>query len=769
MFGFVRQLFDYDGSNLFPRTRPDAFVSCVADSSAVNITTIGELVDTSYLDPNVAWETEMGWEPEFIYRINPEQSRVTGELYGTMKAAKISQIPGLKFDAVLTQPLPVSNVVGIAGTTPNSPGGIYPVGTTLELIIREMLTAGVPVMDVVKHMPGCTFTVTIEGVRTVINNGAVLEYPEGAQYQLNYGYQFFDGYFDNPNGYILDDFVQYNNSGSNIEHFRNNKLYADVSISSIQVLDGTVIKQEQVNPAYEYSSIYTLTVESGSHTYYIKVNYSAMKCQPYKSDGSPSNQSIDAGSLSFMFTINSMDAFDVIPHDPSMGNTVLNIGGTGSEIEIKSRYDVSNGTSTGIWIGDTVELKAEVTRVIIDGYFTPDSSYDTDLFNSNNGTTNGVLNAGNSVSTVQYKGGNMIPETITTWHWPIGNNNAIKIEKTANISNVTADTSVYFYINYGNSTIVPKKSNNTNSDVIVPSGTFTLEGHFNASTDRDVDTIRPDVSIYEVVLNGGSHQYGDTDVSGYVNFYLYDGYYKAGTNYANNTFHTNNPNSYNSGGLYKLDASCLPFDTSCIVNGTSFSVSNIAYSSTNHYYHGTGYFNGITLGSTNTFKINVSYGNSTVTANKLSGRPSNASISASAASDTSTINYTAPLPEYYFYVLSNSSSNTDISTLYSNVKELLDNNNTAEHWSIIKTDLPNSITDNGVNGVGAGRKTVIAVSPADYNTFNLMVQGNPISFSNIITMPYSNIDSTQYKVFIDGRANTDGYNLDTAQGIRIQK
>jgi hypothetical protein len=758
MHGFIRQLFDYDGSNLFPRTRPDAFVSCLYDSNAVGIPTIGELIDTSYMDPSVAWETEMGWEPEFIYRVNHEQAQYDSSGYGSLKAAKISQIPGLKFDAILKDPLPVSNVVGIAGTTENSPGGVYPVGTSLELIIREMLTAGVPVKDVVKHLPGCTFTVTIDGVRTAISNGAVLEYTEGAQYQLNYGYQFSDGYFDNPAGYALNDFVQYNNTGSNIEHFRNNKLYADVSILSIQVLDGNVIKQEQTNPAYEYSSIYMLTVESGSHTYYIKVNYSAMKCQPYKSDGSPSNKSIDAGSFSFMFTINSMDAFDVIPHDPSVGNTVLNIGGSGSEIEVKSQYDVSWGASTGIWVGDTVELKAEITRLITDGYFTPDSSYDTELFNSNNSTTNGVLNAGNPVNTVQYKGGNMIAETINTWHWPIGNNNAIKIDKTANIPNVASDTSVYFYINYGNSTVVPKKSNNSDSTVIVPSGTFILEGHFNASTDRDVSTIKPAVSIYEVVLNGGSHQYGDTNVSGYVNFYLYDGYYKAGTYYNDTDFYANNPNSYISGSLHRLDASCLPFDASCIVNGTSFSVSNIMYSSTNHYYHGTGYFNGITLGSTNTFKINVSYGNSTVTANKLSGRPSNASISASTASDTSTINYTAPVPEYHYVMVTTNIKNTD-SMNFSSVEDLLTTEGYITHLNESTTNTPSgtySKTISPEEHVGPNRKLFVIAAPVYYTSARIYVDGNdygvpfvliPASGNNGIPYSSNSTDNIKYRLF----------------------
>ena len=55
MDGVVRQLYDYDGSNLFPRTKPSAFVSDLYDSSATGITTIGELIDSSmpgeYRDP----------------------------------------------------------------------------------------------------------------------------------------------------------------------------------------------------------------------------------------------------------------------------------------------------------------------------------------------------------------------------------------------------------------------------------------------------------------------------------------------------------------------------------------------------------------------------------------------------------------------------------------------------------------------------------------------------------------------------------------------
>ena len=152
MDGVVRQLYDYDGSNLFPKTKPSAFVSDLYDSSATGINTIGELIDSSipgeYRDP--ATDTSVDYEPEFIYRIprKGSDSALLGEQNGTLKAVKLTQVSALHFDARLTENITVSYQVGQATI-----GKEYPAGTLLENIIRDMLTGGASIYDVKRNLP----------------------------------------------------------------------------------------------------------------------------------------------------------------------------------------------------------------------------------------------------------------------------------------------------------------------------------------------------------------------------------------------------------------------------------------------------------------------------------------------------------------------------------------------------------------------------------------------------------------------------------------
>lgn len=776
MHGFIRQLFDYDGSNLFPRTRPDAFVSCLYDSSAVGITTIGELIDTSYMDPSAAWETEMGWEPEFIYRLNPEQNRVTGDVFGTMKAAKISQIPGLKFDAVLSEDLSVTNIVGIAGEpdNPNCPNGIYPAGTLLETIIIDILTRGASIYDVIKYVSKCNFTVSL-GSQT-ITNSQTLELEEGTQYVLDYGFVYTDGSFGPSSSYT--NFAEMNSTGSNAPHFRNGILWADSSISEIKVTEaGTAIDRHQ-NPDCDYSNRPTITwndepehcsitVKPGTKVYKIQVFYTANQSSPKKSNGDNSAQSLSAGSHEFTFTINAIGAKDVTPHNPVITRNDSNItdphtliinstGSTYTDIVVKSMYDLQHPEEepTGIWVGDDVSLASSVVRKFFDGYFTPNTGYDVDLFNTNNNTTGGKLSAGNIINAA-YLDASSVAFTFE--------NNIVKVEQSVPLYGVSSSNTVHLNMNYAGSTVTPKKSNNQDSDVIVEAGTIQLTGTFNASTDKDVNKYNPNVSIYEMHLYGGTHQWGDTDVSGYVNFFVYDGYYTPETGYASSDFQANNTGAYQTGGLYKLDAGCLPFDASCIVNNITFDVSNsnITYDSSHHRYNGTGYFSGITLGSTNTFKIDVSYGNSTVIANKLSGRPSSVSISAGKDSDTSTITYTAPVPEYHYIMVTTNYKDVSNSGEYSNVNELINNQNFVLHLNDTSTNNPNTYDSSIVEGLpgeidGDGRYVIIVAAPSDYTNVIMYTNGtpvnngaNPIIFtSDSDAIPYnSGTGNTMYKLF----------------------
>lgn len=795
MHGFVRQLFDYDGSNLFPKTRPDAFVSCLYDSSAVGITTIGELIDTSYLDPSAAWETEMGWEPEFIYRLNPEQNRVTGDASGTMKAAKISQIPGLKFDAVLSHDFTVTNPVGQA-----TYGRQYAAGTLLEAIIIDMLTGGIAIYDVSTHLPDCSITATISSSRNVIAPGDTLELEEGEIYTISYGYSnFADGYFYRGNtGYPYELYVQYNSAGGNQPHFRNDKLYADVSILSLQLVRDTDNTEKTATPTEpgpgtypDFSDYKEIQVLSGTHRYDVKVWYSAKEttCQPYMSNGIASSANIAMGARTFTFYIHGVEAIDVVPNDPTIirnnasstdPHTLIieTASNQYTDIVVKSKYDIDNNTSTGIWKGDDVSLSANVARIFVDGYFTPGSGYNESLFNTNNGVSDGKLPAGNEIQSVTWGSGAAATYTV--------NNNLMKVEQNNLLSSsVGATTNVQLNVNYKKSTVIAMKSNNQPSNVSVNAGTITLTGSFNASTDYHIKKVLPAVDTYQVVIQDSQHGSSDQepsvhhigcDVSCYVNFHFTDGYYTnadVSSHYSNSKFASNNPGSYEQGGIAKLDASCLPTNSGIVATFNDIhnvSVSNLSYSPSLHKYYATAWFENIELLAHNVITIGVPYSNSNVTANMLSGRPdTDHTITGAVVYHNETIDYEVPPQTYHFYVISNSAANTDIPTNFSTVESLVNDVSTLNHWERTETSLPNTINAAGVSGVGAPRKTVIAIAPDDYHTFNLNVQSNPIAWNSSILLPYSSTDNTQYRVFIDGRATAIGFNLDTANGIQIQK
>ena len=776
MHGFVRQLFDYDGSNLFPRTRPDAFVSCLNNSDAIGITTIGELVDTSYMDPSADWETDMGWEPEFIYRVNPEQNRVTGDASGTMKAAKISQIPGLKFDAVLTEDLYVTNTVGLA-----TAGRLYYRGTPLEDIIRDMLTAGATPKEVLKYINSCVFSVTLNGEQ--ISHNQQLSYDEGTSLLLDYGYTYTDCSFGPSADYSLATFRTLHDVEINAGHFDSDVVWADSSISSIKLKEGSNVLENISDPNPEgyysdptgvrhhaYTDDYIFTVQAGTTTYNIVVSYTVMKCHLYKSNGDESSQSLSAGTFTFTFKVTGLAAKDVTAHDPIIIRADSNatpaatiITGptfTGStDVTVISKYDVVNGTSTGIWADDSVNLTANLTRYLVDGYFTPNSDYDPAVFVQNNPSAYeqaGVykLDAGNEVDDASWLIGGSLTAASRNYNQ---DTNELKVEGTLTMQGVASGSNTFdLNVHYADSTVTPIKSGGAPSSVTVPAGIITLTGAFNASVDKDVDKHNPSVNITNVYLDDNP-QPGDTSVSGYITYQLRDGYFTPGAQYTNSIFDNNNPSAYEQGGLHKLDASCLPFIIYGKANDINFNSTTPIIS--NHVYSGTIYFNSVPLTYYNTFKVFVEYSNSNVAANKLSNRPSSKSITAGTVSASHVIEYETPETQYH-YVMATTNTTKLENVNYAYVNEILAADGYTTHLDESSTNSPSGTyvkTFSPEEQVGAGRKVFVIAAPVYYNDAKIFVAGydQNVPFTLIPVngdndgIPYSSnsTDNVKYRLF----------------------
>ena len=428
-----------------------------------------------------------------------------------------------------------------------------------------------------------------------------------------------------------------------------------------------------------------------------------------------------------------------------------------------------NGTSTGIWADDSVNLTANLTRYLVDGYFTTNSDYESTVFVQNNPSAYeqaGVykLDAGNEVDDASWLIGGSLTAASKNYNQ---DTNELKVEGTLTMQGVASGSNTFdLNVHYADSTVTPIKSGGAPSSVTVPAGVITLTGAFNASVDKDVDPRVPNVSITDVFLYGEPHAYGDTDVSGYITYQLRDGYFEPGSGYTPGIFDNNNPSAYEQGGLHKLDASCLPFTIYGKVNGTNFNSLTPIFS--NHVYSGTIYFNGITLTGTNTFKVLVEYSNSTVTANKLSNRPSSKCITAGTASCSSTKSYTAPVQEYHFYILSSSEGSNQS---FNYVTDILENvfdystvgfNIANPHVHETSTNKPNTYTatvSSDGNTIGKKYKTIIAIAPSDYIHVDLYTDDNEHTFDSVtpVTVPYSASDSTQYNVFVDSDGGKNGY------------
>lgn len=424
MEGVIRQLYDYDGSNLFPRTRPDAFVSSLQDSNAEGIRTIGELVDSSTPE----------YEPEFIYRVNGTWEGIPTDSSGQMYAAKISEIPGLHLGSVLSADLHVTNTVGQAVS-----GHTYPAGTLLEDIIRDMLTAGLTIPDVVATLVNAEFINVMVNNSPIANNGN-MNMGDGDSLIITYGANFADGSFGPGENYDTSVFDSLHGSQSTFDA-EEHRLYAGAYPVFMEVMrDSSLIytaTSDELNRLLSTGTVnfsdLTLTVTSGTSTFVLVIQYTGQAdgVTPYRSDGMPSTASIGSGSTTYRFTITSTTAYDVTASVPRCEddfrpapfavdvydkNYVLS--DYNANFILKSGYDVSVGgdSSTGVWSGDSVALytkkslfpdwelldegtgnparyeKHDHTYVSVyspvvsydDGKFTKEAGYPLATFNSNN-------------------------------------------------------------------------------------------------------------------------------------------------------------------------------------------------------------------------------------------------------------------------------------------------------------------------------------------------------------------------------------------------
>lgn len=375
MDGIVRQLYDYDGSNLFPRTKPSAFVSDLYDSNATGITTIGELIDSS--KPG-------NYEPEFVYRIPASDTQSTGSTHGTLKAVKLTDVKALHFNAVLTDDFTVTNPVGNATS-----GKTYRAGTSLETIIIDMLSGGVSVYDVARTLPSIG-NINVQystdgGNYNLISNNQTVTLNENDDLTIRYSFSFTDGKYTPTSGYRYDLFQLYNDININNGYYVDGNppyLKGGSDPSSLKLTSGNNTIDSQNNPSSGTSYVTHIGTASEDKLYVITVTYSKGQSVPYKSNGVPSDKKIESDSSTFTFRINRVqgdifypervnpqsalnnffqqirdeetrekyyrDGAYLLPTDFTEWNT------PDSSLIAKSNYDVSKGTSTGIWTGDRI-------------------------------------------------------------------------------------------------------------------------------------------------------------------------------------------------------------------------------------------------------------------------------------------------------------------------------------------------------------------------------------------------------------------------------
>lgn len=632
MEGVIRQLYDYDGSNMFPRTRPDAFVSSLQDSDNTGIETIGELIDSSTPGTYIQDGETVDYEPEFVYRIPVSDVENLGgtDASGTLKAVKLTQVKALHFNAILSQSFTVENPVGDATL-----GKVYPAGTLLETIIIDILSGG-NIYDVGKVLPGVSFTVqyTKDGLNYYsIPNGSTIEINSTDDMKIKYQFVFTDGKYIPVTGYSIEQFQANNDKPENTGYYIDLGVDSYLAAGSTPTLlslkqAGSTIDSRQ-NPTADtiYGPIGLVNPTVGSSKLYIiTLNYSAAVSTPYKSDSTQSTNRINASTCAdvFTFTVQSVqtEVYDVVARSP------LDIGGvqaTGfnfnSRLYAINDYDFINNTSTGLWSddglkigltkyfdntvtpadylrhdqgGDDSSVYGPVFDVLSTGRFIPSAGYQNSTFISNNagnviesGTPFVVagcnytqpvsiklMNENSAVSTKTISYGNdsqsmMKKRSVVTSNLTVGYYAALEYYNNPifDLANgVAAGTYMLKAIlPYTASAVTAKKSDNTNSSVVISIGNIEVNSStFTINEEVDVSAFLPTVEILDISINGRSYSNGstipyneiDAQKPAAIRFKYTDGKYKSSniSKYSNSLFENNNPGA-SDGSVY---AECEP-------------------------------------------------------------------------------------------------------------------------------------------------------------------------------------------------------------------
>lgn len=421
MEGVIRQLYDYDGSNLFPRTRPDAFVSSLQDSDNTGIETIGELIDSSTPGTYIQDGETIDYEPEFVYRIPVSDCEALGgtDASGTLKAVKLTQVAALHFNAILSHDFTVANEVGDATL-----GKVYTAGTLLEDIIIDMLSGG-SIYDVGRVLPGAEFMVsyTSDGTTyTSIAPNSVIAINAGDTIKVKYQFTFLDGKYIPVTGYTLEQFQANNDIAENAGYYNDlgvdSYLAAGCSPTSLTLTrkNAPTPIDTHTNPTSgsEYGPVELERSAVGDKIYVISVDYSAGVSSPHKSNNALSDK-IPAGTCAnkFTFTVRGVQVqvYDVYGRSPrDLGGTATGFS-FGQRLVAKNQYDISNGTNTGLWTddnlvigltkyfdntvtpydeihhdtnGDDTSVYGPVFSNLIAGRFYPNSGYPADTFSDYN-------------------------------------------------------------------------------------------------------------------------------------------------------------------------------------------------------------------------------------------------------------------------------------------------------------------------------------------------------------------------------------------------
>lgn len=343
--GIIRQLFDYDGSNLFPKTIPEALASIHTDASGIR--TIGELIPTEKPDSS---------NIEFVYRTGTTTGIDEGEFpEGHLKATKLSDVEGLLLNAKLSKTLEVTNEVGDA-----TYGKVYDAGTLLEDIIRDMLTRNISVFDILKQDPSCIFTFNISN----------LSYPNepilvGDEIELKASFNFNLGYFYPQAGYPSETFIDFHPDADPATH------HINASYDTIQY--GGYIKDTTTQIYFDTSVSYTISDETT--TIYAQVTHGQSNNILKKSDGTLSDTSISSGTLSASHIINA-PIYDISVANPS------------------TTYSLDHTTPGPYYMGNEIEIW-KTDGAVISGYVYPgDTGYTVNRFIDNNGDSHIVSSEG---------------------------------------------------------------------------------------------------------------------------------------------------------------------------------------------------------------------------------------------------------------------------------------------------------------------------------------------------------------------------------------